>query len=78
MPVEKTHYPVDSAIQPSYNRLLLDTVRSHKVLGLTIQNNLKRDEQIFQTVTKASKRHPSGIAPKRCSAFRSFFQSISL
>ena len=33
----------------------LETVRSHKVLGLTIQNNLKWDEHIFSTVSKASK-----------------------
>ena len=35
---------------------VLETVRSHKVLGLIIQNNLKWDEQILSTVTKASKR----------------------
>ena len=34
----------------------LETVHSHKVLGLTIQNNLKWDEHIFSTVSKASKR----------------------
>ena len=34
----------------------LETVQSHKVLGLIIQNNLKWDEQIFSSVTKASKR----------------------
>ena len=30
--------------------------KSHEVLGLIIQNNLKWDEQIFSTVTRASKR----------------------
>ena len=34
----------------------LETVRSHKVLGLTIQNNLNLDEHIFSTISKASKR----------------------
>ena len=34
----------------------VETVRSHKVLGLTIQNNLKWDEHIHETVSKASKR----------------------
>ena len=34
----------------------LETVRSHKVLGLIMQNNLKWDEQIHSIVTKASKR----------------------
>ena len=34
----------------------LETVQSHKALGLIIQNNLKCDEQIFSSVTKASKR----------------------
>ena len=34
----------------------LETVRSHKVLGLTIHNNLKWDEHIFSTVSKASRR----------------------
>jgi hypothetical protein len=35
---------------------VLETVQSHKVLGLIIQNNLKWDEQIRSIVTKASKR----------------------
>ena len=35
---------------------VLESVRSYKVLGLTIQSNLKWDEQILSTVTKASKR----------------------
>ena len=34
----------------------LETIRSHKVLGLIMQNNLKWDEQIHSIVTKASKR----------------------
>ena len=34
----------------------VETVRSHKVLGLTIQNNLKWDEHIYEIVSKASKR----------------------
>ncbi|CAB3993840.1 Hypothetical predicted protein [Paramuricea clavata] len=35
---------------------VLETVQSHKVLGLIIQNSLKWDEQIRPIVTKASKR----------------------
>ncbi|CAB4014879.1 RNA-directed DNA polymerase from mobile element jockey, partial [Paramuricea clavata] len=35
---------------------VVETVQSHKVLGLIIQNNLKWDEQIRSIVTKASKR----------------------
>ena len=35
---------------------VLETVRSHKVLGLIIQDNLKWDEQIRSIVIKASKR----------------------
>jgi hypothetical protein len=35
---------------------LVETVRSDKVLGLTIQNNLKWDEHIYETVSTASKR----------------------
>ena len=35
---------------------VLETVRSHKVLGIIIQSNLKWDERILSTVTKASKR----------------------
>ena len=35
---------------------MLESVRSYKVLGLIIQSNLKWDEQILSTVTKASKR----------------------
>ena len=35
---------------------VLESLRSHKVLGLIIQSNLKWDEQILSTVTKASKR----------------------
>ena len=38
------------------DRHTLETAQSHKVLGLIIQNNLKWDEQIFSSVTKASKR----------------------
>ena len=34
----------------------LETVQSHKVLGLIIINNLKWDEQFFSSVTNASKR----------------------
>ena len=48
----------------------IETVRSHKVLGLTIQNNLKWDEHIYEIVSKASKRlhilrvlRRSGIPP---------------
>ena len=48
----------------------VETVRSHKVLGLTIQNNLKWDEHIHEIVSKASKRlhilwvlRRSGIPP---------------
>ena len=48
----------------------LETVQSHKALGLIIQNNLKWDEQIFSSVTKASKRlyalrvlSPGGVPP---------------
>ena len=35
---------------------VLETVRSHKVLGLVIQYNLKWDEHICMIVSKASKR----------------------
>ena len=35
---------------------VLETVRSHKVLGLVIQDNLKRNEHIDMIVSKASKR----------------------
>ena len=35
---------------------VLETVRSHKVLGLVIQDNLKRNEHIGMIVSKASKR----------------------
>ena len=35
---------------------VLESVRSYKVLGLIIQSNLKWDEQVLSTVTKASKR----------------------
>ena len=35
---------------------MVETVQSHKVLGLIIQNNLKWDEQIRSIITKASKR----------------------
>ena len=48
----------------------IETLRSHKVLGLTIQNNLKWDEHIYEIVSKASKRlhilrvlRRSGIPP---------------
>ena len=48
----------------------IETVRPHKVLGLTIQNNLKWDEHIYEIVSKASKRlhilrvlRRSGIPP---------------
>ena len=48
----------------------IETVHSHKVLGLTIQNNLKWDEHIYEIVSKASKRlhilrvlRRSGIPP---------------
>ncbi|CAB3994989.1 Hypothetical predicted protein [Paramuricea clavata] len=34
----------------------LESIESHKVLGLTIQNNLKWDLDIIEIVTKASKR----------------------
>ena len=34
---------------------VLETVRSHKVLGLVIQDNLKRNEHIGMIVSKASK-----------------------
>ena len=34
----------------------LERIESHKVLGLTIQNNLKWDLHISEIVTKASKR----------------------
>ena len=34
----------------------IETMRSHKVPGLTIQNNLKWDEHIYEIVSKASKR----------------------
>ena len=35
---------------------VVETVQSHKALGLIIQNNLKWDEQIRSIITKASKR----------------------
>ena len=35
---------------------MIETVRSHKVLGLTIQSDLKWNEHIKSIVTKASKR----------------------
>ena len=46
---------------PELSSLLIDeqiieTVQSHKVLGLTIQSNLKWNEHIDSIVTKASKR----------------------
>ena len=48
----------------------IETVRSHKVLRLTIQNNLKWDEHVYEIVSKASKRlhilpvlRRSGIPP---------------
>ena len=51
----------------------LETVQSHKVLGLIIQNNLKWDEQTFSSVTKASKRlyafrilSRGGVPPGSC------------
>ena len=35
---------------------IIESVRSHKVLGLTIQSHLKWNEYINSIVTKASKR----------------------
>ena len=35
---------------------IIETVQSHKVLGLTIQSNLKWNEHFNSIVTKASKR----------------------
>ena len=35
---------------------IIETVQSHKVLGLTIQSNLKWNDHINSIVTKASKR----------------------
>jgi hypothetical protein len=37
----------------------LERIESHKVLGLTIQNNLKWDLHISEIVTKASKDYTS-------------------
>ena len=47
---------ISSVISLTIDGHALETVRSQKVLGLTIQNNLKWDEHIFSTVSKASKR----------------------
>ena len=40
----------------SIDEQLIETVQSHKVLGLTIQSNLKWNEHINSVVSKASKR----------------------
>ena len=48
----------------------VETVRSHKVLGLTIQNNLKWDEHIHETVSILRVAYPPGVAPKWCSSCR--------
>ena len=40
----------------SIDEQIIETVQSHKVLGLTIQSNLKWNEHINSVVSKASKR----------------------
>ena len=58
------HFPPDLAVTGS----ALETVEAHKVLGVTIQSNLKWDSHVNEIVGKASKRLHILRVLKRCGA----------